>query len=101
MLVGGQALAFWASRYAGRFPYVRDRLDAGDAGAAKAARRLDERIYRFAWENRHARNVFRDHAIDPFDAVLVDDRLGESFCDRRYPDMRRNLERRRTRGTVT
>ena len=28
--------------------YVRDRLDAGDAGAAKAARRLDERIYRFA-----------------------------------------------------
>ena len=79
--------------------YVRDRLDAGDAGAAKAARRLDERIYRFAWENRHARNVFRDHAIDPFNAVLVDDRPGESFRDRRYPEMRRNLERRRSRGT--
>jgi hypothetical protein len=77
--------------------YLRDRLDVGDERAARAVLRLNERIYRFAWQNPHAQKVVREQGIDPFDAILVDDRLPQRFRERRYPDMRRNLERKRAK----
>lgn len=57
--------------------------------------RLNERIYRFAWGNTNSRKVLREHGIDAFDAVLVDDRLPRPFLERRYPDMERRLRRKR------
>lgn len=71
--------------------YLRDRLGAGDARAARAVLRLNERIYRFAWGNMNAHKVLRDHGIDAFDAVLVDDELPRRFLELRYPDMQRRL----------
>ncbi|HEX8114273.1 MAG TPA: hypothetical protein VF516_41370 [Kofleriaceae bacterium] len=47
-----------------------------------------------------ARIVFQEFAIDAFDAVLVDDRLPESFRSRRYPQMQEFLQRRRKRWTA-
>ncbi len=75
--------------------YVRERLGAPDDRAKRAALRLNERIYRFAWVNRHALAVFRAHNIDAFEAVLVDDRLGEQFRSLRYPQMVEGLTRKR------
>lgn len=72
--------------------YIRDVLD--HAGA-KAAGRLNERVYRFTWGDLHARNVFRDYGIDAFAAVLVDERMSPDFLTKRYPDMQRRLARRR------
>lgn len=73
--------------------YIREVLDQT---SAKAARRLNEHVYRFAWQSLHARSVFRDYEIDPFEAVLVDERLSPDFLTKRYPDMQRRLARRRS-----
>ncbi|MBL8624415.1 MAG: hypothetical protein JNK64_24115 [Myxococcales bacterium] len=72
--------------------FIRDVLEHE---GAKAAGRLNEHVYRFAWGNLHARNVFRDYGIDPFEAVLVDPRMPPAFMALRYPDMQRRLARRR------
>lgn len=72
--------------------FIRDVLDHE---GPRAAGRLNEDVYRFAWGNLHARNVFRDYGIDAFEAVLVDQRLSPDFLAKRYPDMQRRLERRR------
>jgi hypothetical protein len=80
--------------------YLRERLDDGDAGI-RPVLRLNERIYRFAWEDHNAKIVFQEHGIDPFDAVFVDDRLPEPFRSRRYPQMQELLQRRRKHWTVT
>lgn len=72
--------------------FIRDVLEHE---GAKAAGRLNEHVYRFAWGNLHARNVFRDHRIDAFEAVLVDPRMPPAFMALRYPDMQRRLAQRR------
>jgi hypothetical protein len=77
--------------------YLRDRLDAGDDKAMRAVLDLNERVYRFAHSNRHAIAVFRDFQIDPFAAVLVDDRLPIPFHDKRLPQMRETLARKRAK----
>ena len=74
--------------------YLRERLEEGEA-AIRPVLRLNERIYRFAWENHNAKVVFQEFAIDAFDAVLVDERLPAPFRLRRYPQMQELLRRRR------
>lgn len=77
--------------------YLRDRLDEGDAPAVRAVLDLNERIYRFAWGNMHALAVFRDHGIDVFEGVLIDERLPKAFHEERLPRMRAALARKRAR----
>jgi hypothetical protein len=60
---------------------------------------LNERIYRFANANRHAIAVFRDHGIDPFEAILADERLPKLFREKRLPQMRENIGRKRAKLT--
>jgi hypothetical protein len=71
--------------------FLRDVLDDGDT---KAVLRLNERIFRFATRNLHAKAVLARHHIDPADAILVDDRLPEAFRGIRYPQMKAELARR-------
>jgi hypothetical protein len=49
------------------------------AGKTRDVLNLNERIFRFATRNRHAKAVLARHHIDPADAILVDDRLPEPF----------------------
>jgi hypothetical protein len=79
--------------------YLRDRLDEGDDAAVRAVLDLNERIYRFTYVNRHAIAVFREHGIDPFEAILVDERLPKLFHEKRLPQMRENLGRKRAKLT--
>jgi len=79
--------------------YLRERLDEGEA-AIRPVLRLNERIYRFAWEKLNAKIVFQEFGIDAFDAVLVDDRLPELFRSRRYPQMQEFLQHRRKHWIV-
>jgi hypothetical protein len=74
--------------------YLRDRLDEG---AIRPVLNLNERIYRFAFYNKHASAVLRDYGLDVFDAVLVDERLPHAFRTKRHPQMRSSLEKRRAR----
>jgi hypothetical protein len=39
-----------------------------------------------------------DYKVDPFDAVLLDDRLPQRFREMRYPQMVEKLEDRRKRS---
>lgn len=80
------------------------RFLLNDEGVAEAERvravlRLNERIYRKCLKDRAFRRVVFDHDVDPFDAVLVDDRLPERFREKRYPQMVEQItyRRRRTR----
>ena len=81
------------------------RFLLNDEGVAEAERvravlRLNERIYRKCLKDRAFRQVVFDHDVDPFDAVLVDDRLPERFREKRYPQMVEQIadRRRRTRA---
>jgi hypothetical protein len=81
------------------------RFLLNDEGIAEAERvravlRLNERIYRKCLKDRAFRQVVFDHDVDPFDAVLVDDRLPERFREKRYPQMVEQIadRRRRTRA---
>ena len=64
----------------------------------RAVLRLNERVYRKCLKDRAFRQVVFDHDVDPFDAVLVDDRLPGRFRERRYPQMVEQLDARRRRG---
>lgn len=58
---------------------------------------LNERIFNFCCHHRHGRLVLQRTGIDPFDAVLVDPRLGEKFIERRWPQMRQRLAAQRAK----
>lgn len=72
-----------ATPAAERFDPVRTALD------------LNERLFHLCHANAHGRVVLQRTGIDPFDAVLVDPRLGEKFFERRLPQMRERLARLR------
>lgn len=72
--------------------YLRDLLDAD---AIRVVLDMNEHLYRFAWGDLNARNVAKEHGIDAFTALLVDDRLPRDFLTKRYPDMQRRLAWRR------
>lgn len=63
--------------------FLRDALDAGEI---EAVLQLNERIFTIARDR--ARGCAR-HGLRPFDAVLVDPRLPETFRSLRYPQMQR------------
>jgi hypothetical protein len=53
----------------------------------RAVLRLNERIFRKCRSDRSFRAVYRRHQVDPFEAVLVDERLPKEFHERRHPQM--------------
>ncbi|CAN5563493.1 hypothetical protein BH20ACT15_BH20ACT15_04490 [soil metagenome] len=53
----------------------------------RAVLRLNERIFRKCRSDRSFRAMHRRHQVDPFEAVLVDERLPDEFHERRYPQM--------------
>jgi hypothetical protein len=63
----------------------------------RAVLELNERIFRLCCEDRCFLDVYARHGVDPFDAVLVDERLPEQFGARRYPQMQQRLETLRRR----
>jgi hypothetical protein len=58
---------------------------------------LNERIFRKCLRDLNFKQLWIRHAVDPFDAVLADDRLRE-FLERRYPQMVAALEGQRAKG---
>jgi hypothetical protein len=82
--------------------FLRTILDQEEIDLADRRRHTmswNQRIYRFARSDRHARKLERELGIDPFDAVLVDDeRLSERFREDGYLRWKRDLERRRRKA---
>lgn len=65
----------------------------------RAVLRLNERIFRRCLGDLHFLGIYRDHGVGPFDAVIADDeRLPDAFRQRRFPQMRGQLEQRPKRG---
>ena len=64
----------------------------------RAVLRLNERIYRKCLKDQAFRKVYMDHDVDPFEAILVDERLPDQFRERRHPQMTSQLEERRKRS---
>ncbi len=58
---------------------------------------LTERIFHLCLDDLDGRAISADFHLDPFDAVVVDDRLPPEFRARRYPQMRQRLTDYRTR----
>ena len=69
-------------------------------GLTRDVHRLNERIFCFCLNNLRGREVVARFGIDPFEAVLVDDRLGK-FVTERYPRMRDQLQAMRARRAAT
>jgi hypothetical protein len=69
--------------------------ERGDA-AVRDVLNLNERVFRFAQEDRSARLAL-DRDIEVFDAVLDDERLPEKFRTVRLPQMRERVIARRRR----
>lgn len=72
--------------------YLRDRLDAH---AVRAVLGYNERVFKLAAYDHSALIVYQRHHIDPFDALVVDERLPEKFHTLRLPQMRDTLVKRR------
>jgi hypothetical protein len=66
--------------------FLRELLDVLGADAVRPVLKLNERIFRFATRDRHGRAAF-ERGLEPFDAVLVDERLPAAFRERRHPQM--------------
>jgi hypothetical protein len=56
---------------------------------------LNERVFRKCRSDKSFRALYKRHGIDPFDAVLDDDRLPREFRERRYPQMVAALQEKR------
>jgi hypothetical protein len=65
-----------------------------DEGQRREVLDVNERLFRKSLRDPNFRRIYEQHGIDPFDGVLVDERLGD-FVPIRYPQMRAALERRR------
>ena len=77
-------------------------LDERGEAAIRDVLKLNERIFRFAQEDRCSR-LASDRGIETFDAVLDDDRLPEKFRTVRLPQMQKRIRSLReglARGTV-
>jgi hypothetical protein len=59
-----------------------------------------ERVFKFACR-RQARDVYRCHGIEVFEAVFPWPELGEAFVTKRYPQMQEFVGRKRGRGQQT
>lgn len=75
----------------------------GEESISKTERRravldLNERIFGKSVHSRAFRRLALDHEIEPFEAVLVDDRLPAKFRERRYPQMVEQIETTRERA---
>ncbi len=71
-------------------------MDLLDQGQSRAVQKLNERIFRFA-KGRRGRSAAVRFQLEPFAAVVLDDRLPEAFRTTRYPQMQRAMERERGR----
>ncbi len=78
VLVGGQAVA------------SQLLLDERGEDAVRDVLKLNERIFRFAQEDRCSR-LAAERGIEAFDAVLDDERLPEKFRTVRLPQMRERI----------
>lgn len=72
--------------------FLRELLEVDEH---KAVLRLNERLFRFAFHDRDAADVWTRHGIEVFEAVLVDAALPRAFLELRYPQMRHQLDARR------
>jgi hypothetical protein len=64
----------------------------------RAVLELNERIFAKCLRGHVFRRLVLEHGIEPFDAVLVDDRLPMKFRERRYPQMVTAIETARDRA---
>jgi hypothetical protein len=64
-------------------------------GRVKAVRALNERIAERCVKDQAFRKVYVDHEVDPFEAVVADDRLGKMFVRRRYPQLSKVVAKQR------
>ncbi len=70
--------------------FSRLLLDERGESAIRDVLKLNERIFRFAQEDRCSK-LASDRGIDAFDAVLDDERLPEKFRTVRLPQMRERI----------
>jgi hypothetical protein len=83
--------------------FLRTLFDQADVDLKQRRRQVmawNQRIYRFARSDNDARAVFRELGIDPFNAVLLDERLSERFQQQGYPRWKQDLARRRHRAEL-
>jgi hypothetical protein len=73
------------------------RRDVVASGAIKPARKLNEWAFEVAGSS-DGLEVWRRHAVDLFEAVLLDPRLGEKYAPGSYARMQREITRRRGRA---
>lgn len=59
---------------------------------------LNERVFRKCIHSQAFRLLALEHGVEPFEAVLVDDRLPVKFRERRYPQMVAGIEAARERA---
>ena len=73
--------------------FTRELLDSGDDGAKKA-RKSNERVFDYLFGDDTARLVLQGYGIDARAALLLDDKLGDAFCTKRYPKMLEQLKKK-------
>jgi hypothetical protein len=81
--------------------FLRMLLCEGSVELAARQRRVmawNNVLYRFAKSDRDAQALYRERGIDPFDAVLVDERLSRRFQEDGYRRWREDLDGRRERA---
>jgi hypothetical protein len=69
---------------------LEDEMIAGHE-RQRAVLKLNERIFKLCCDDRCFQAVRRKYDLDPFDAVLADERLPSEFNAKRYPQMRERL----------
>jgi hypothetical protein len=72
--------------------YLLSEGSLGERKRIRAVLDLNERIYRKCIHSQAFRRLPLEHGVEPFEAVLVDDRLPGKFRDRRYPQMAEAIE---------
>jgi hypothetical protein len=75
--------------------FLRTLLDNEEPSGIRHVLNLNTRIFKFAAYDTHALAVYRDHGIDVFDALFLDERLPEKFRDDGYPRWVQRLEKQR------
>jgi hypothetical protein len=77
--------------------FLLELLDEGNPALVRAVLKLNKRIFRFAALHRHGRDVFAHVGVEPFDAVITDERLPAAHNERNYPRMAEAIQRLRDR----
>lgn len=70
----------------------------GERKRMRAVLDLNERIFSRSLRSLNFRRLALDHDVEPFEAVLVDDRLPAKFRERRYPQMEGQVRAARERA---